>query len=126
MLLWKQMKAQAATQGEYLALLCGDTGFTYVRSAKQAEDLSLAWPREGLGPGDRVALHLRNGSAVGYGLEKVRHRSLANPSCFQFIREAAGRRTKGPSAQYQPLPYMHKCRPAKDRRCRAGTESIEV
>src|SRR5882757_2437794 len=61
MLVWNRMKAQAATQGDKRALVCGDVSLSYAQFAAQAEDVAHHWLRQGLQPGDRVALHLRNG-----------------------------------------------------------------
>src|ERR1700694_812567 len=64
MLLWNQLKAHAATQPEKLALVCGDTSLTYAQFAARAENVAHAWLRQGFRPGDRIALHLRNGTEL--------------------------------------------------------------
>ncbi len=64
MLVWNQLKKHAATQGDKLAVVCGDTKLTYAKFAAQAENVAHAWLRQGLRPGDRIALHLRNGSEL--------------------------------------------------------------
>jgi len=61
MLLWTRLKSRAAAHPEKLAVICGDTRLTYAQFVDQAEHLAHAWLRQGLRPGDRIALHLRNG-----------------------------------------------------------------
>ncbi len=61
MLIWNQLKARAAAQPEKLALVCGDTALTYAQFAAQVENVARAWMQKGLKPGDRIALHMRNG-----------------------------------------------------------------
>src|SRR5450631_4310177 len=61
MLLWNQLKAQAAAQPDKRALICGDVTLTYAQFAAQVENVSHAWLRKGLKPGDRIAFHMRNG-----------------------------------------------------------------
>ena len=61
MLLWKQLESRAAAQPEKLALLCGDTALTYAQFATQVENVARGWMQKGLKPGDRIALHMRNG-----------------------------------------------------------------
>lgn len=61
MLIWNRLKVHAAAQGEKVALACGDTRFTYAQFAARAENVARAWLLKGLRPGDRIALHLRNG-----------------------------------------------------------------
>jgi long-chain acyl-CoA synthetase len=64
MLIWNRVKAQAALRGEKLALACGDTRLTYAQLVVKAENVARAWLLQGLRPGDRIALHLRNGSEL--------------------------------------------------------------
>jgi len=64
MLIWNRLKRHAASQGEKQALVCGDARFTYAQLVAKAEDLARAWLQSGLRPGDRVALHLRNGAEL--------------------------------------------------------------
>ena len=61
MLIWNQLKTRAAGQPEKLALICGDTALTYAQFAAQVENVAHTWLRKGLKPGDRIALHMRNG-----------------------------------------------------------------
>jgi len=61
MLIWNQLKARAAAQPEKPALICGDTMLTYAQFAAQVENVAHGWLGKGLKPGDRVALHMRNG-----------------------------------------------------------------
>ncbi len=61
MLIWNRLKAHAVSQGEKLAKVCGDTRLTYAQFAAKAEALAHSWLQQGLQPGDRVALHRRNG-----------------------------------------------------------------
>jgi long-chain acyl-CoA synthetase len=68
MLLWNQLKAHAATHPDKTALVCGETRLTYREFAERAESVAREWLNKGLRPGDRIALHLRNGIdlATGY------------------------------------------------------------
>src|ERR1700690_2246928 len=61
MLLWNQLKSHAAAQGHKRALVCEDTALTYAEFAARVENVAQAWLRRGLKPGDRIALHMRNG-----------------------------------------------------------------
>jgi long-chain acyl-CoA synthetase len=61
MLLWNRMKALAAAQPEKPTIVCGDNRLTYAQFTAGAEILARGWLRQGLQPGDRIALHLRNG-----------------------------------------------------------------
>src|SRR3984885_10597016 len=61
MLIWNQLKTRADAQPEKRALVCGDTVLTYAQFAAQVENVADTWLREGLQPGDRIALHMRNG-----------------------------------------------------------------
>jgi long-chain acyl-CoA synthetase len=61
MLLWNQLKSHAAAQGNKRALVCEDTALTYADFAARAEYVAQAWLRRGLQPGNRIALHMRNG-----------------------------------------------------------------
>jgi non-ribosomal peptide synthetase component E (peptide arylation enzyme) len=67
MLLWNRLKAHATTRGDKLALACGETRLTYGQFAAQAESVARAWLQQGLRPGDRIALHLRNGTELATG-----------------------------------------------------------
>jgi long-chain acyl-CoA synthetase len=61
MLVWEQLKARAVSHGEKPAIHCGEIRLTYAEFARQAENLAHNWLRQGLRPGDRIALHMRNG-----------------------------------------------------------------
>ena len=61
MLIWNQLKARAAAQPDKRALACGELTLTYAQFAAQVERVAHAWLRQGLQPGDRIALHMRNG-----------------------------------------------------------------
>jgi acyl-CoA synthetase (AMP-forming)/AMP-acid ligase II len=61
MLIWNQLKLRAAGQPEKLALICGDTTLTYAQFAAQVDNVARAWMQRGLEPGDRIALHMKNG-----------------------------------------------------------------
>ena len=61
MLIWNQLMTRASAQPQKLALICGDTALTYAQFAAQVENVAHSWLRKGLKPGDRVALHMRNG-----------------------------------------------------------------
>ena len=100
MLLWNRLKAHAATQGEKLALVCGDTRLTYAQFAAQAQNVADAWRRQGLSPGDRIALHLRNGIelATGYyacfagGFVAVPVNNRLIPEEIAYVLEHSGAR----------------------------------
>src|ERR1700704_533367 len=62
MLVWNQIRMRAAVHPDKLALACGDSRLTYIQFVKHAENLAHAWLGQGLRPGDRIALHLRNGN----------------------------------------------------------------
>ena len=64
MLIWNRMKAHAASQGEKPALICGDSQLTYAQFVANIERVASAWLQKGLQPGDRIALHLRNGNEL--------------------------------------------------------------
>jgi long-chain acyl-CoA synthetase len=61
MLIWNNLKEHAAARGDKLALACGDARLSRAEFMARAENLADAWLRRGLRPGDRIALHLRNG-----------------------------------------------------------------
>jgi len=61
MLLWNQLQERAAAQPDKAALVCGDVTLTYRQFAAQAEQVAQVWLAQGIEPGDRIALHLRNG-----------------------------------------------------------------
>src|SRR5262249_4024968 len=94
------LKAHAATQGEKLALVCGETRLTYGEFAAQVESVARAWLRQGLRRGDRVALHLRNGSdlATGYyacfaaGFVAVPVNNRLTPDEIAYVLEHSGAR----------------------------------
>jgi long-chain acyl-CoA synthetase len=60
MLIWNQLKARAAAQPDKRALVCGDLTLTYAQFVAEVENVACAWLRQGLSPGDRIALHMRN------------------------------------------------------------------
>src|SRR6185436_18079542 len=60
MLMWNQLKSQAAAQPDKLALVCGGTALTYAQFVVRVERVARAWLRQDLQPGDRIALHMRN------------------------------------------------------------------
>src|SRR5262249_20879255 len=68
MLIWKNLKDRAVLHPEKPALVCNGATPTYARFLAQSERLAVAWLGGGLQPGDRIALHLRNGLefATGY------------------------------------------------------------
>jgi long-chain acyl-CoA synthetase len=61
MMIWDRLKAHAASQAQKPALVCGDTSLTCAQFVAGAERLAMEWLSRGLLPGDRIALHLRNG-----------------------------------------------------------------
>ena len=98
MLLWDQLKSHAATQGEKLAIVCGDTRLTYAQFAEQAENVARGWLRQGLRPGDRIALHMGNSSelaacyyacfAAGFVAVPVNNRLI--PEEIAYVLEHSG------------------------------------
>src|SRR6185503_19690010 len=60
MLMWNQLKSRAAAQPGKIALVCGVTAVTYAQFVAQVERVAHGWLRQGLQPGDRIALHMRN------------------------------------------------------------------
>lgn len=64
MLIWNRLKEHAALRGEKLAVACGDTKLTYSQFVAKSEDVARAWVQQGLRPGDRIGLHLRNGDEL--------------------------------------------------------------
>jgi long-chain acyl-CoA synthetase len=61
MLVWNRLKARAAAQPHKTMVICGDRRLTCAQFIEQAENLAQAWLGQGLHPGDRIAVHLRNG-----------------------------------------------------------------
>jgi len=100
MLVWSRMKAQAATQWDKLALVCGNSSLSYAQFAAQAEHVAHQWLRQGLKPGDRIALHLRNGIelatayyacfAAGFVAVPVNTRLI--PAEIDYVLEHSGAR----------------------------------
>ncbi|MBZ5635364.1 MAG: AMP-binding protein [Acidobacteriia bacterium] len=98
MLIWNQLKAQAAAQPEKRALICGDTTLTYAQFAAQVEIVAQAWLRQGLQPGDRIALHMRNGielatcyyACFAAGLVAVPVNTRLTPEEIAYVLEHSG------------------------------------
>src|SRR5271154_5020206 len=98
MLIWNRLKEHAASQGNKLAVVCGDTRLTYAQFAAKAESVAAGWLSQGLRPGDRIALHLRNGSelatcyyacfAAGFVAVPVNNR--LTPEEIGFVLEHSG------------------------------------
>jgi len=90
------MQALAAGQPEKPAVVCGDTILTYAQFAARAERVACGWLRQGLQPGDRVALHLRNGLelAISYyacfaaGLVAVPANNRLKPEEIAYVAQA--------------------------------------
>ena len=100
MLLWNQLKAHAAVQPEKPAIVCGDTRLSYAQFAAQAEGVARAWLRQGLRPGDRIALHLRNGidlatcyyACFAAGFVAVPVNNRLKPEEIAYVLEHSGAR----------------------------------
>ena len=100
MLIWNRLKAHAASQGEKLAVVCGDTRLTYAQFAAKAEALAHSWLQQGIQPGDRIALHWRNGIelATSYyacfaaGLVAVPVNNRLTPEEIAYVLEHSGAR----------------------------------
>jgi len=100
MLIWSQLKARAASQPEKLALVCGDTALTYTQFAAQVESVAHAWLRQGLRPGDRIALHMRNGiqlascyyACFAAGFVAVPVNTRLTPEEIAYVLEHSGAR----------------------------------
>ncbi len=100
MLIWNRLKALAAEQGGKRALVCEDTTLTYAQFAARAQHVAHAWLRAGLQPGDRIALHLRNGIdlATGYyacfaaGFVAVPVNNRLTPEEIAYVLEHSGAR----------------------------------
>src|SRR5450631_184666 len=100
MLLWNQLKSHAVTQGDKRALVCEDTVLTYAKFAARAEHVALAWLRQGLRPGDRIALHMRNGldlatcyyACFAAGFVAVPVNTRLTPAEIAFVLEHCGAR----------------------------------
>jgi len=67
MLMWKQLQRHAAAQGNKPALFCENTRLSYKEFAERAELLARVWLSQGMRPGDRIALHMRNGIELATG-----------------------------------------------------------
>ena len=100
MLIWSRLKAHAASQGEKLAVVCGETRLTYAQFAARAEALAHSWLLEGLQPGDRVALHWRNGielatcyyACFAAGFVAVPVNNRLTPEEIAYVLEHSGAR----------------------------------
>ena len=101
MVIWNRLKAHAASRGEKLALVCGDTGLTYAQLVAKAQKVARAWLLEGLRPGDRIALHLRNGNelatcyyacfAAGFVAVPINNRLTPEEIAYVLDHSGAGR-----------------------------------
>ena len=100
MLIWDRLTAHAHTQGEKLAVACGDTRLTYAQFAARAEVLADSWLQQGLRPGDRIALHWRNGielatcyyACFAAGLVAVPVNNRLTPEEIAYVLEHSGAR----------------------------------
>ena len=100
MFLWNQLKVQAAAQPDKRALICGDATLTYSQFAARAERIAQGWLRQGIRPGDRIALHLRNSIelATGYyacfaaGFVAVPVNTRLTPEEIAYVLEHSGSR----------------------------------
>ena len=100
MLLWNQLKTQAAAQPDKRALVCGDTALTYSEFTAQVEGVAHAWLRKGLQPGDRIAFHMRNGielatcyyACFAAGFVAVPVNTRLTPEEIAYVLEHSGAR----------------------------------
>src|SRR6266699_4256938 len=100
MLLWNQLKSHAATRANKRAVVCEDTVLTYAQFAEQVENVAHAWLRQGLRPGDRIALHMRNGidlatcyyACFAAGFVAVPVNTRLTPEEIAFVLEHSGAR----------------------------------
>ena len=100
MLIWKRMKAYASSDGEKIALVCGDTELTYAQFVAKVENVARSWSLQGLQPGDRIALHLRNGcelatcyyACFAAGFVAVPINNRLSPEEIAYVLEHSGAR----------------------------------
>jgi|KBSMisStandDraft_5_1062788.scaffolds.fasta_scaffold18334_5 long-chain acyl-CoA synthetase len=100
MLIWNRLREHAASQGEKLAVVCGDTRLTYAQFVAKAEALAHSWLQQGLQPGDRIALHWRNGielatcyyACFAAGLVAVPVNNRLTPEEIAYVLEHSGAR----------------------------------
>jgi len=100
MLLWRRLVSRAATHPEKLALVCGSTRLTYAQFVDHAGHLAHAWMRQGLRPGDRIALHMRNGielaacyyACFAAGFIAVPVNTRLTPEEIMYVLEHSGAR----------------------------------
>ena len=100
MLIWNQLKMQAAAQPDKRALICGDTTLSYAQFAARAENLAHAWLGKGVRPGDRIALHMRNGielatcyyACFAAGFVAVPVNTRLTPQEIAYVLEHSGAR----------------------------------
>ncbi len=98
--IWNQLQAHVDSRGEKLAVVCDGKGLTYAQFAAQAENVAQHWLRQGLRPGDRIALHLRNGIelAVSYyacfaaGFVAVPINNRLTPEEIAYVLDHSGAR----------------------------------
>jgi long-chain acyl-CoA synthetase len=112
-LIWERLQAHVATQPGKPAIACGDVSLTYAEFAARAEGLAHSWLRQGLEPGDRIALHLRNGTelavcyyacfAAGYVAVPVNNRFI--PDEIAYVLQHSGARAYVAQADLRvPVP----------------------
>jgi long-chain acyl-CoA synthetase len=100
MLLWDRLETLATNQPGLLAVACEEKRLTYAELAEQARRMAAAWTRQGLEPGDRIALHLRNSVelAVAYyacfaaGFVAVPVNNRFKPAEIEYVVEHSGAR----------------------------------
>jgi long-chain acyl-CoA synthetase len=109
MMLWNRLQKLAAAQPEKPAIVCGELTLTYAQFASNAERLARQWLRQGSRPGDRIALHLRNGSELATcyyacfaaGLVAVPLNNRYQPEEVAYVLEHSGARA------YVAQPDLH-------------------
>jgi long-chain acyl-CoA synthetase len=94
------LKHQAQTRPHSAAFVFHDEAWTYQRLATEAEQLARGLAARGIGPGDRVALHLLNRPEM----------IVAYYACFQLGAIAAPLRTAFKFAELAPL--LQRLKPA--------------
>ena len=92
MLLWRRLETHAAAQPGKLALACAGSRLTYTDLATQARRVAAGWIRQGLQPGERIALHMKNGTDL----------AVCYYACFAagFVAVPINNRFKAAEAEY--------------------------
>jgi long-chain acyl-CoA synthetase len=100
MLIWNSLKQRAAAHPGKPALACNAKTLTYAEFLADAGRLARLWLSRGLQPGDRIALHLRNGlefatcyyACLAAGLIAVSINNRLTPEEIAWVLEHSGSR----------------------------------